>query len=58
MKTWLVAYESNYGTGVVVVNADTAEEAVKLANVGWTPTVTEIDTTRKGIVAEALPSGG
>ncbi len=61
MKTFIYIAESNYGEISVIVNADTKEEAERIAltsEYGWEDgTTVEVDTTTPGIVLET-PSIG
>ena len=53
MKTFIVCSDTNYDLMVHIVNADTEEEALKLAliNGAWPGArVTEIDTKIRGVV--------
>jgi len=63
MKTWLVNSDTNYGLMVHIVNADTLQEALELANKegAWDVReydVEEIDTTTRGVVHIESPRGG
>lgn len=53
MKTFIVCSDTNYDLMVHVVNADTKEEAIRLAEMrgAWPGcTATEIDTNTYGVV--------
>lgn len=53
MKTYIIESMTNHGTMAHIVNADTAEEAKKIAEdaKAWPDCkVYEIDTTTKGLV--------
>ena len=62
MNPYFISYLSNYGSGAMVVNAATDQDARELAikNGAWEDTLTlcKIDLTTHGVVAEVIPSGG
>ena len=56
MKTWIVEHQTNHNLSAHIVNADTEQEAIKLAKNcemfgtwdGWV--AYEIDTETKGVI--------
>ena len=60
MNTYVIISDTNYDEVAQVVNADSKEEALKVAeeNGAWKfATVTEIDTEKRGITFDSFCGG-